>query len=99
MAQTPRDTPDTRQLGKAFIWAAWLVLLALLTWFFSGVLDHQRNPNQSLQTRIDAGGIREVVLQRNRFGHYVTSGSINGEAVTDMDAEPVPRFRPAGLVA
>ncbi len=84
MVQSPHNTPDTRQLGKVFIWAAWLILLALLTWFFSGVLDWQRNPNQSLQTRIDAEGVREVMLQRNHFGHYLTSGRINGERVEFM---------------
>ena len=81
MAQIPHNTLDTRQLGKAFIWATWLVLLVLLTWWFSGLLDQQRNPNQSLQTRIDAEGVREVVLQRNRYGHYLSSGHINGAPV------------------
>lgn len=81
MNEPTPPTRDTRGLGRAFLWASWLILLGLLSWFFSGVLEHQRNPNQSLQTSVDAGGVREVVLQRNRFGHYVTSGAINGEAV------------------
>ena len=61
---------------------AWLVFLALGVWFFSGELSRQHNPNQSVHSRVGEGGVREVVLQRNRFGHYVTSGAINGEPVT-----------------
>lgn len=60
---------------------AWLVLLALGVFFFGDVLDKQHNPNQSLQTNY-GDGVKEVVLQRNRFGHYVTSGEINGQPVT-----------------
>ena len=71
----------TAQLGRAFIWIAWLLALGLLTLFFNGVLDRQRNPNQSLQSQVDAQGVREVTLQRNRFGHYLASGSINGQRV------------------
>ena len=63
---------------------AWLVFFALGAFYFSGLLDKQYNPNQSLQTRYTEGGVREVVLQRNKFGHYVTSGEINGKSVTFM---------------
>lgn len=63
---------------------AWLVLLLLGVFFFSDLLDRQRNPNQSLQTHVGAQGVREVVLQRNKFGHYVTSGQINGMPVEFM---------------
>jgi aspartyl protease family protein len=61
---------------------AWLVFLALGVFFFSDLLDKQRNPNQSLQTRYSEEGAREVILKRNKFGHYVTSGQINGQPVT-----------------
>lgn len=63
---------------------AWLVFLALGVFFFSDVLEKQYNPNQSLVTRLNEEGVREVVLQRNKFGHYVTSGEINGQPVTFM---------------
>lgn len=74
----------TEQLGRAFIWIAWLLALGLLTLFFNGVLDRQRNPNQSLHSQVDAQGVRQVSLQRNRFGHYLASGSINGQHVEFM---------------
>ena len=61
---------------------AWLAFLALGVFFFSDLLDRQHNPNQSLQTRYSEKGAREVTLKRNKFGHYVTSGQINGQPVT-----------------
>lgn len=58
-----------------------LALLAL-TWYFDGWLDRQQNPNRSPQSYQSQSGAREVVLQRNRQGHYVAGGEINGVPVT-----------------
>jgi aspartyl protease family protein len=69
--------PDTRRIGKGMTIAAWLILLVLLTLFFNSRLDRQRNPNQAVFSRINAAGVQEVVLKRNRYGHYVTSGTVN----------------------
>ncbi|TXS94313.1 TIGR02281 family clan AA aspartic protease [Parahaliea maris] len=63
---------------------AWIVLMALLGGYFSGLLEQQQNPNQSVNTVTGANGIREVSLKRNRYGHYVTSGSINDQPVLFM---------------
>ena len=71
-------------MGAVMQALAWLALLALGLVFFSDVLDRQYNPNQNLQTRKTQAGAREVVLQRNKFGHYVASGEINGKPVTFM---------------
>jgi aspartyl protease family protein len=71
----------TRRLGKGMTFAAWLIALVLLTLFFNHKLEEQRNPNQAVFTRIDASGVQEVVLKRNHFGHYVTSGTVNGTKV------------------
>ncbi|HEX22935.1 MAG TPA: TIGR02281 family clan AA aspartic protease [Chromatiales bacterium] len=73
-----------RRLGVGMTIAMWIVLLGLLTLFFQDWDEKQRNPNQNLQTRIGADGVRELVLTRNRAGHYVASGSINGEPVVFM---------------
>jgi aspartyl protease family protein len=73
-----------QRLGKWMITAAWLLLLVLLTWFFSSQLDRQRNPNRQVLTATSAEGLPEVQLQRNRFGHYVASGLINGQPVEFM---------------
>jgi len=63
--------------------AAWVILLVLLTVFFNDRLDKQNNPNRQLAT-VTTGGSPEVRLQRNRHGHYVASGAINGQAVEFM---------------
>tara|TARA_R110002072_G_scaffold110221_3_gene237760 strand:+ start:3888 stop:4418 length:531 start_codon:yes stop_codon:yes gene_type:complete len=78
------EVRDQKRMGTTMQALAWLVLLALGVAFFSDFLDKQYNPNQNVQTGLAEGGVREVVLQRNKFGHYVTSGAINGQAVTFM---------------
>jgi len=69
-------------MGLTMQACAWLAFLALGVLFFSDLLDKRHNPNQSLQTLYSREGVRDVVLQRNKFGHYVTSGQINGHPVT-----------------
>jgi len=64
--------------GRIMITIAWLLALLLLTGVFQGLLDWQRNPNANLDGEITDGGVREVRLARNRSGHYVAGGRING---------------------
>ena len=59
---------------------AWLIFLAILFSLFDYFVSQQNNPNQIIVTTVD-GAQKTVVLQRNRYGHYVTSGTINGIAV------------------
>jgi len=73
---------EQKRMGTTMHVLAWLTFLALGAFFFDDLLGKQYNPNQDLQTRSTEAGVREVVLQRNRFGHYVTSGEINGQPVT-----------------
>jgi aspartyl protease family protein len=79
-----RDIHEQRRMGLTMQVLAWLVFLALGVFIFNDLLEKQRNPNQNLESHVTANGLREVVLQRNRFGHYVTSGEINGLPVTFM---------------
>jgi aspartyl protease family protein len=76
------DTKEIRRMGLGMQVLAWLAFLGLGVFFFSDVLEKQYNPNQSLETRHMEDGVAEVVLQRNRQGHYVTSGEINSLPVT-----------------
>ena len=80
----PESIKEQKRMGLGMMIMAWVVLLGFGVVFFGDVLEKQFNPNQSLDTRVSAEGMREVVLQRNRFGHYVTSGTINGQPVTFM---------------
>jgi aspartyl protease family protein len=73
---------EQKRMGLAMQALAWVVLLGLGVLYFSDVLDRQLNPNRQLETLYTDEGVREVTLQRNRFGHYVTSGEINGQPVT-----------------
>lgn len=74
----PEHTPQ--RIGKVMIYLAWLLLLGLLSLFFHNALEREENPNRDLAvySNQSAGG---VVLQRNRSGHYVAPGFINGQAV------------------
>ena len=81
-----KDTPksDTGNMSTIMTALAWIAFMLLLGFYFNDVLEKQKNPNQSLTTQYSEGQIREVTLQRNKFGHYVSSGKLNGQAVTFM---------------
>lgn len=72
---------EQKRLGLGMQVMAWLVVLALLTYYFTGVIEQRHNPNTSVATGITQDGVREVELERNRQGHYVASGEINGKPV------------------
>jgi len=83
MTQDPAQ-PAPHRLGRGMIILAWILALGLLTLFFNTWLEGERNPNQLVLSRSGADGTHEVVLLRNRYGHYVASGRINGEPVEFM---------------
>jgi aspartyl protease family protein len=70
------------RVGKGMLIAAWILALVLLVALFHRILGEQTNPNQNVDLRLDAAGRAQVVLKRNRAGHYVASGRVNGERVT-----------------
>ncbi len=75
---------EQKSIGTFMVVVMWILFLILLMSFFEGLIDKQTNPNQSLNTQYTEAGVREVELQRNRYGHYVTDGSINGHHVVFM---------------
>ena len=77
-----KEVREQRRMGGVMQALAWLVFVGIGVFYFSDLLERQHNPNQSVQTQRSADGVREVVLQRNKFGHYVTTGAVNGEPVT-----------------
>ncbi|MDM8547706.1 TIGR02281 family clan AA aspartic protease [Candidatus Venteria ishoeyi] len=81
MAPPPYSNDNAPRVGKGMMIAAWALLLGLLTWFFADLEKQQSNPNSRPQSRTDERGRPEVVLQRNRYGHYVASGKINRKPV------------------
>lgn len=83
---------QTRKLGRGMAAAAFVLAIALLTWFFSGVENRARNPNENPAFFQSASGSIEIQLERNRAGHYVMSGHINDvpvEFILDTGATDV----------
>ena len=78
------ETDQSSRIGMGMMMLMWVVLLALLSSYFWFWEEAERNPNQNVAKHLSANGSREVVLQRNRYGHYVATGEINGEAVEFM---------------
>ncbi len=76
------EEPDfQKRTGGTMIILSWIVALGLLSWFFADYLSKQANPNQNLSMQLNQG-VKEVILKRNRAGHYVASGMINQQPVT-----------------
>lgn len=59
---------------------AWLIFLAILFAVFDYLISQRNNPNQNIVTNSN-GLQKEVMLQRNVYGHYVSSGTINNHEV------------------
>jgi aspartyl protease family protein len=96
---------STKKLGMMFTAAGWILGFLILVLVFSRILDRQNNPNQSVAT-LQTGDFQEIVLQRNRSGHYVFDGEINHQKVTflvdtgaTMTAIPARLRGPLGLRA
>lgn len=71
----------TKRIGGTMITLAWLLALALLTLVFNDWLEEQHNPNPRPASSGNEQGLGEVHLVRNRYGHYVATGHINGHEV------------------
>lgn len=84
MEPDQQQIKEQKGLGGKMIFAMWLVLFLLMAFMFDHILERQHNPNSNVSSYSGVGGSTELVLQRNRFGHYVTSGNINGQDVVFM---------------
>lgn len=73
------DNKAVRRGGLGMMLLFWLLFIGTGTWWFHGYLENQRNPNAHL---VNAGnGVSSVELERNRAGHFMATGHINGEPV------------------
>lgn len=74
---------STKEFSNTMTILAWVTALGLVGLLFEDILSEQFNPNSSPRT-MTSNGQATVVLKRNRYGHYVTSGHINGQQVIFM---------------
>ncbi len=72
---------STKKLGMMFTTLAWIAGFFVLVLAFAKILDRQANPNRSVST-LQTGDYSEIVLQRNRQGHYVFDGEVNRRRVS-----------------
>ena len=72
---------DSTRTGQGMLFIAVIIGMAMLTWFFAGIEERQYNPNTKPLSLVNMESV-EVPLQRNRFGHYLVNGKINGNPVS-----------------
>ena len=68
---------DTKRMGKGMLWVFWCLVLAALAFYFSNLEGKRYNPNQNVSSLSSADN-NIVELQRNAFGHYVTTDATVG---------------------
>ncbi|MGK0170026.1 MAG: aspartyl protease family protein [Gammaproteobacteria bacterium] len=84
----PGDEPPVpaveHRFGVTMIIMAWLLVASLLAIPLWSILEDKVNPNRGVTgTNLDDGA-KEVTLRRNRQGHYLAPGAINGRPVSFM---------------
>jgi len=77
-----KEIEKNSRAGKNMMIIAWIIALALLTYYFRFWEARQYNPNPVPNQSTNPEGINEVMLERNRSNHYVTAGFINRMPVT-----------------
>ncbi len=79
MSEQEKEQSITK-IGRGMWVVAWGIGMVLLTLFFADLESGWQNPNEQVESR-RLDDYSEVVLQRNRYGHYVASGLINNKPV------------------
>ena len=75
----PEQSQPPRPIGLSMLIASFVLGLGLLTLFFDSMLGRRENPNQNPVSQTGSDGSVVVELQRNRQGHYVVNGEMEGE--------------------
>lgn len=82
----------TSKIGVKMYILAIIAFIILVTFWFAEQIEKQRNPNKNVALKQAPNGAVEVVLKRNKQGHYIANGFINGhkaELVLDTGATDV----------
>ena len=64
-------------MGRGMLYVGWVIVLAILVYIFGNWEKDQINPNRSLDTNY-VGDTKEIVLERNNWGHYLLTAQVNG---------------------
>ena len=97
MSELKNQLPG-KKLGQAMLVASFALGLAAMTLAFDRWLAGEANPNLNPTSYLLQNGVREVLLERNRQGHYVASGEINDIPVTFLlDTGATDVAIPAGI--
>ena len=95
MPHTDNPTPRT---GKIMLFVAWIIGMVLLTQVFDQIEEKRINPNKDPHIALSGDGSQQLILQRNRYGHYLFNGQINGvNAVFLVDTGATTVAIPASL--
>ena len=68
--------------GRRMLLLAWLGVLGVVYFFFSDQIERQINPNRAPESHLLDDTTAQIVLERNRYGHYISNGAINGRRAT-----------------
>ena len=69
-----------QSLGRGMLWIFWLIVLGLLSYGFGLWEDNKLNPNRNPDSR-KTDQVTEVILDENRYHHYIANGAINRKPV------------------
>ncbi len=67
-----------KRMGLGMLLATWVLIMVMGTFWFQDYLNERHNPNERIDGARLADGRVTIMLDRNRYGHYVASGTING---------------------
>ena len=81
MQEKDKQRDFISRAGTTMTVVAWIIFLFILFAGFDYLISQRINPNQNIVTTVN-GHQKEIVLQRNSYGHYVSTGTINGHRVT-----------------
>lgn len=84
MSEEQNSGQNQAKLGRGMLIGGWVLGFLLLALLFHDLLEHQRNPNRTVNSNTAVNGVREVILQRNRSGHYLVTGRIDHQPVEFM---------------
>ncbi|WP_199610730.1 retropepsin-like aspartic protease family protein [Flocculibacter collagenilyticus] len=74
---------NSTSIGRTFSIIAWLLLMAMLYFFFEDQIDQQLNPNRDINS-YSTHSTNVVTLNADRYGHFITPGTINQQPVIFM---------------